>query len=70
MITDSVSGKDALARAVGIDPIEASPGCGTNRRRLEEEAVIRCYQQLRLKWSDLQLAIIPRKPERFSHVAG
>jgi len=70
MITDSVSGKDALARAVGIDPTRPLLVAGQTGDDLEEEAVIRCYQQLRLKWSELQLAIIPRKPERFSHVAS
>jgi len=55
---------------VGIDPTRPLLVAGQTGDDLEEEAVIRCYQQLRLKWSDLQLAIIPRKPERFSHVAG
>jgi 3-deoxy-D-manno-octulosonic-acid transferase len=68
-ITDSVPSKDELARAVGIDPNKRLLVAGQTGDDLEEETVIRCYHQLRSRWNDLQLAIIPRKPERFDHVA-
>jgi 3-deoxy-D-manno-octulosonic-acid transferase len=69
MISDSVPSQDSLAKAMGIDPNSPLLVAGSTGEDMEEEAVIRAYQQLRSRWSELQLAIIPRKPERFDHVA-
>jgi len=68
-VSDQVPGQDALAQALGIDRTKELLVAGQTGDEIEEEAVIRCYQQLRTRWSDIQLAIIPRKPERFTQVA-
>jgi len=68
-VLDTVNGQESLAKAMGIDPTKELLVAGQTGDDIEEEAVIRCYQQLRSRWSELQLAIIPRKPERFDHVA-
>jgi len=68
-VADTTPGQDALAQAMGIDPTKELLVAGQTGDDIEEEAVIRCYQQLRSRWSEMQLAIIPRKPERFDHVA-
>jgi len=69
MAAGTISNHETLAQAVGIDPTKPLLVAGSTGDDIEEEAVIRCYQQLRSKFSELQLAIIPRKPERFDHVA-
>lgn len=69
MIGETVPSQESLAKAMGIDTNSPLLVAGSTGDDMEEETVIRCYQQLRSRWSDLQLAIIPRKPERFDHVA-
>jgi len=64
-----LSGSKQLARAVGIEPDEPLLVAGSTGNEVEEEAVIRAYQQLRRSYDKLQLAIVPRKPERFEAVA-
>jgi len=68
-ISDEVPGQDALAQALGIDRSKELLVAGQTGDEIEEEAVIRCYQQLRSRWNDIQLVIVPRKPERFNPVA-
>ena len=68
-ICDTVPSQEELARALGIDTTRELLVAGSTGDDVEEEAVIRAYQQLRGRYSRLQLAIIPRKPERFDHVA-
>lgn len=68
-VGDAAPGQEDLARAMGIDPAKELLVAGQTGDDIEEEAVIRAYQQLRSRYGELQLAIIPRKPERFDHVA-
>lgn len=68
-LADAIPAQDELARAMGIDPVKPLLVAGSTGDEIEEEAVIRAYQQLRGHWAEMQLAIIPRKPERFDQVA-
>ncbi|MBN2562730.1 MAG: 3-deoxy-D-manno-octulosonic acid transferase [Phycisphaerae bacterium] len=68
IIADSVPGDDRLARALGIDsdrPLFVAGSTGPG----EEELLLTSHSELRSDHPDLQLAIIPRKPERFDEVA-
>jgi len=58
-----------VARAVGIDQDKSLLVAGSTADTIEEEAIIRAYQQLRVHRPHLQLVIAPRKPERFDQVA-
>lgn len=67
-IADRVDGQDSLAQELGIDParpllVAGSTGPG------EEAILLDAYELLLPRFPDLQLAIIPRKPERFDDVA-
>ena len=68
-ITERVDGQEELAAAVGLTPgagkiwVCGSTGPG------EEKIILPIYRNLLAKFPDLQLAIIPRKPERFDEVA-
>jgi len=66
---DHLEDTDKLARALGIDVQKPLLVAGSTGSDLEEEAIIRAYQQLRSRCDQLQLAIIPRKPERFDAAA-
>ncbi len=70
-VTDRVPGTDALCEAVG-GPSPERPRrlwvCGQTGPG-EEVVVLRAYERLRRDFADLQLAVIPRKPERFDEVA-
>lgn len=68
-VADSIPGSDALARAVGLDPQRPLWVCGSTGPG-EEEIALRAYASLRGRHAGLQLAVIPRKPERFDEVAG
>lgn len=68
VISDKIAGADQLADAIGIDParplvVAGSTGPG------EEELLLDAFDALRTDIAGLQLAIIPRKPERFEEVA-
>ena len=67
---ESIVNQDRLAKALGINMQHPLIVAGSTGDDLEEEAILRAYQQLRSRFSNLQLAIIPRKPERFDHVAN
>ncbi|HVT81508.1 MAG TPA: glycosyltransferase N-terminal domain-containing protein, partial [Phycisphaerae bacterium] len=61
-IADRVAGQEALARAMGLTAgmrliVAGSTGPG------EENSVLDMYTQLRSRFSDLRLAIVPRHPE-------
>jgi 3-deoxy-D-manno-octulosonic-acid transferase len=67
-LTDHIDGQQALATAVGIDanrPLWVAGQTGPG----EETIVLDAFHHLRQDNRDLQLAIIPRKPERFDEVA-
>lgn len=66
--TDAVPGAEELAEAMGIDrtvPLIVAGSTGPG----EEDLLLRAYNRLRLELPKLQIAIIPRKPERFNDVA-
>ena len=68
LIASNVTGDVELAVAVGIDrerPLVVAGSTGPG----EEERVLDAFSRLRDTLPDLQLAIIPRKPERFDDVA-
>ncbi len=68
-LTDTIAGADELAVALGIDRRGRLWVCGSTGPG-EEQAVLEAYGRLLAGHPDLQLAIVPRKPERFDEVAG
>ncbi|RIK62867.1 MAG: hypothetical protein DCC65_16835 [Planctomycetota bacterium] len=67
-ISDKIAGADELAAAMGIDrtrPLVVAGSTGPG----EEEMLLEAFETLRPGIAGLQLAIIPRKPERFDEVA-
>ncbi len=66
--SDRIGGQDELAAAMGLDPAQPLLVCGSTGPG-EEEIILNAYTRLREHFSTLQLAIIPRKPERFDEVA-
>jgi len=69
LIADRVEGDVALGAAMGIDPtrpllVAGSTGPG------EEEMLIECLPRLEQFAAGVQLALVPRKPERFDEVAA
>lgn len=68
-LKNKVDSADKLAEEVLIDKSKHLIVAGSTGGDVEEEAIIRAYYQLRSRFTNLQLAIIPRKPERFDRVA-
>lgn len=66
--SDRIDGQDELAQAMGLDPARPLWVCGSTGPG-EEVFVLDAYARLVAQFPDLQLAIIPRKPERFDEVA-
>lgn len=67
-VSETVPGADDLAAAMGIDrnvPLIVAGSTGPG----EEDLLLRAYTRLRLEIPKIQLALIPRKPERFNEVA-
>ena len=67
--SDRIDGQDELAEAMGIDAEQPLWVCGSTGPG-EEEMVLDAYARLLRDHPDLQLALIPRKPERFNEVAA
>ncbi len=67
-VADSLAGQDELADAMGIDRARPLWVCGSTGPG-EEAMVLDAYARLLQDYPELQLAIIPRKPERFEEVA-
>jgi 3-deoxy-D-manno-octulosonic-acid transferase len=68
LVADSVPGDASLAAALGIDrsrPLFVAGSTGPG----EEEMILQAYSRLLADQPGAQLAIIPRKPERFDEVA-
>lgn len=68
VIADAIPGDAALAGAMGIDrrrPLIVAGSTGPG----EEEMLLDVFRLLRDDLPDVQLAIIPRKPERFDEVS-
>ena len=59
----------AIAEALGLERGKPIMVAGSTAETVEEEAIVRAYQQARVRHADLQLVIAPRKPERFDQVA-
>jgi len=68
-ITDKVEGADVLAAQLGIGDEKLWVAGGTGND--EEKILLDVYQTLKQQdeFSNLRLAIVPRKPERFDEVA-
>jgi 3-deoxy-D-manno-octulosonic-acid transferase len=68
-VADHVDGQDGLAEEMGIDRSRPLWVCGCTGPG-EEAVVLDAYARLRRNMPDLQVAIIPRKPERFDEAAA
>ncbi len=67
-LSDYIEGQSELAEAMGIAADKPLWTCGSTGPG-EEAMVLEAYTRLLGEHPDLQLAIIPRKPERFDEVA-
>jgi 3-deoxy-D-manno-octulosonic-acid transferase len=67
-VSDRIAGQDELAQEMGIDVARPLWVCGSTGPG-EEAMLLDAYARLREQFADLQLAIVPRKPERFDEVA-
>ncbi|MFQ5807301.1 MAG: 3-deoxy-D-manno-octulosonic acid transferase [Phycisphaerae bacterium] len=68
-IADRIEGQDRLAEEMAIDLGRPLWVCGSTGPG-EEALVLDAYESVLREVPDLQLAIIPRKPERFDEVAN
>ncbi len=68
LIADRVEGQDALAEQMTIDRARPLWVCGSTGPG-EEALLLDAYERLLPAHPALQLAIVPRKPERFDEVA-
>lgn len=68
-VADTIPGQDELADAMTIDTRAPLLVCGSTGPG-EEEVLLDAYAQLIARFPALQLALVPRKPERFDEVAG
>lgn len=66
---DVIEGQNELAEEMGIDPSRPLWICGSTGPG-EEAIILDAYERLAQEQPGLQLAIIPRKPERFDEVAA
>lgn len=69
LIADRVDGDAALATAMGIDPARPLIVAGSTGPD-EEPVLINTHEEILKTTDDVQMAIIPRKPERFDEVAA
>ncbi|MGQ9650324.1 MAG: 3-deoxy-D-manno-octulosonic acid transferase [Phycisphaerae bacterium] len=67
-VADSLPGSNELATAMGIDRGRPVWVCGSTGDG-EEAIILKAYALLRQRRPNLQLMIVPRKPERFDEVA-
>lgn len=67
-VADRIAGQDELAAEMGIDRSQPLWVCGSTGPG-EEALILDAFSRLRAQFPELQLAIIPRKPERFDEVA-
>ncbi|MBK9119461.1 MAG: 3-deoxy-D-manno-octulosonic acid transferase [Phycisphaerales bacterium] len=67
-VADQIEGQEELQAAMGIDPQRPLWVCGSTGPG-EEDEILAAYTKLLEHFPALQLAIIPRKPERFDEVA-
>ncbi|RMF82682.1 MAG: 3-deoxy-D-manno-octulosonic acid transferase, partial [Planctomycetota bacterium] len=67
-IADEIPGQQELADELTIDTSRPLWVCGSTGPQ-EEALLLDAYEALRSRHPELQLAIVPRKPERFEEVA-
>jgi len=67
-ISDRIEGQDELAAELGVDLDKPLWVCGSTGPD-EEALILEAYDRVRERAPEMQLAIIPRKPERFDQVA-
>ncbi|MBL8879976.1 MAG: glycosyltransferase, partial [Phycisphaerales bacterium] len=67
-IADTIEGQEALRDAMGIDASRPLWVCGSTGPG-EEAVILDAYARLIRDFPELQIAIVPRKPERFDEVA-
>jgi 3-deoxy-D-manno-octulosonic-acid transferase len=67
-VANDTPGSQALAEAIGLVPSRPTWVCGSTGPG-EEAVILAAYTRLRERRPDLQLVIVPRKPERFDEVA-
>ncbi|MHC4443761.1 MAG: 3-deoxy-D-manno-octulosonic acid transferase [Planctomycetota bacterium] len=67
-IADSIPGADDLAGAMGIEADRPLWVCGSTGPG-EEKVILDAFGLLRQRHPKLQLAVVPRKPERFDEVS-
>lgn len=67
-VADRVAGQDELAAEMGIAADRPLWVCGSTGPG-EETLILEAYTELRVRFPELQLAVVPRKPERFDEVA-
>jgi 3-deoxy-D-manno-octulosonic-acid transferase len=65
---DRIEGQEELAAAMGVDTQRPLWVCGSTGDN-EEALILDAYERLRGEFPSLQLAVIPRRPERFDEVA-
>ncbi len=68
-VVDHVEGQEALATELGIDRDRPLWVCGCTGPG-EETVILDAFAELRERVRGLQVAIVPRKPERFEEAAG
>ncbi len=68
-VADRVNGQDQLTTAMGIDVEAPLWVCGCTGPG-EEGVILDAYRRLTATLPELQLAIVPRKPERFDEAAA
>ena len=68
-LADHIPGQDELAQQMGIDTARPLLVCGSTGPG-EEALLLEVYERICGDGCDLQLALIPRKPERFDEVAS
>lgn len=68
-VRDRIEGQDELAAEMGIDRARPLLVCGSTGPG-EEPLILDAYQRLLAAHPRLQLALVPRKPERFDEVAA
>ena len=67
-VTDTLPGTDALAQAMGLAEDRPTWVCGSTGPG-EEAVILDAWRTLRDTQPELQLVLVPRKPERFDEVA-
>ncbi len=67
-VTDEVPGQREVAEEMGIDVARPLWVCGSTGPS-EEAVILTAHTRLREHFPELQLVVVPRKPERFDEVA-